>query len=991
MVRGNRRRTLAWVVAGLLGLTIALYNPRSTVAFPEEPSAAYRSDVQVSTVTHNVREQQPSTADTSTADNRQPKQDKEHKAEDTGRSLYEAGRYAEAIQLWQRQLRLFTAQGDRRNQALTLSRLALAYGQLGQWQQANQAIAASLALVQTPGIASPELTQGQVLTIQGHLLLQQGDAEAALTTWQQARTAYQTVGARRQVLQTEINQANAMRAMGLYNRARSTLDTTVNSLLPEPDSSLKAAGLLHLGNALRLLQLLEDSERILEASLRVAERIGSEGDRQLALLHLGNTARANNNVTTALAYYRQVSCPPTPSTSTMSNSAVDASAGGSSSPSDAAIRDAIYYDEVPDDDGKAEPVQPSIGTCTVKLQATLNQLRLLVDTQQLSAATPLLSILQTQLATLPISEFAIYAQINFAESLLRYWSLSSSQPQPPAKELALAAGDLTQERYRLTNVPTAQIQDIAQRLAAAVQQARQIQNPKAESYALGNLAGLYEATQQWQDALSLTQQALLLAQGLNSPGITYQWHWQLGRVLTALGDRQQAIAAYTSAVRALDDIRSDLVNIDPNLQLSFKERVEPVYRNLMELLLPVQQTSGHATQADGTSEPVAQPAQSLDKAAEQENLRTVRDLIESLQLAELENYFRTACLDSRPQLVEAIDPNAAVLYPILLDDRLEVLLSVPQSANPANPVGQVIYRNTVQKPRRDIEATIAAMRLSLRRNSFLSERLPPAKTIYNWLIKPFEAQLSGIDTIVFLLDGGFRNIPMAALHGDRHYLIEDYRIALTPSLRLLQPRPLNTGGLRILKAGISQSVQGFVPLPGVKTEIAQIAANLPGVTLLNQEFTLERFQQQLRSTLFPIIHLATHGQFSSNPNETFILSWNEPINLSKLEKILKTVEYRSTPIELLILSACQTAAGDDRASLGLAGMAIRSGARSTLATLWAVEDQSTASLMIEFYRLVTQPGITRAEALRLAQLELLRGGYEHPYFWAPFVLIGNWL
>lgn len=97
------------------------------------------------------------------------------------------------------------------------------------------------------------------------------------------------------------------------------------------------------------------------------------------------------------------------------------------------------------------------------------------------------------------------------------------------------------------------------------------------------------------------------------------------------------------------------------------------------------------------------------------------------------------------------------------------------------------------------------------------------------------------------------------------------------------------------------------------------------------------------------------------------------------------------PIEILILSACQTAAGDKRAALGLAGVAVRSGARSTIATLWSVQDNSTAELITHFYAALKQPGITRAEALRQAQLSLLRSlDYQHPYYWAPFVLVGNW-
>lgn len=845
-----------------------------------------------------------------------------------GRTLYEAGRYADALQVWQRQLRAFTIQGDRRNRALTLGYLALTYGQLGQWNEANQAIATSLNLVQQlPSNSTKSLVQAQLLMIRGHLQLHQGHADTALATWQQAQSIYQAVGATSQVIQAEINQANALRAMGLYARAYKTLQTAAKKLETQPDSSLKAMGFLHLGNALRLIHVLDRSQEALSKSLAVADRIGASNERQLALLHLGNTARAQGQATVALNYYRQVTCPSV--TSTPIN----------------------LLDQRVD--------QQETIHCAVKLQAQLNQLRLLLDLKQPDQASLLLPELRGYLATIPVSEFAIYAQIDFAESLTRYWSLIAVQATAAIiKPVIPADTQLQPEQYRVSDVPPDKILEIAQMFASASQQAKQISNPQAESYALGRLGGLYEASQQWSEAIDLTQQALVLAQGLNIPGAIYRWQWQLGRLLTQMGDLKRAIAAYQDAVNTLNTISGDLIVIGSDVQISFREGVEPVYRELMSLLLPV------------------------DTQVDQSRLAQARQLIEALQLAELKNYFREACLDLQPKPVEAIDKSAAVIYPILLPDRLEVLLSLPD---------QSLHRHTTKLPRTEVEATIFNMQRSLRRNSFLKERLPLAKRVYSWLIKPFEAKLSGIETIVFLLDGSLRNLPMAALHSEDHYLIEDYRIALTPSLSLLQPSPLNEGGLRVLKAGISQATEGFMPLPGVETEIATIASNLPGVTLLNQDFTVERLEQQLRSTPFPVIHLATHGQFSSNPNETFILAWNQRISLSKLEEILKILEYRSTPIELLILSACQTAAGDDRASLGLAGVAVRSGARSTLATLWAVEDQSTADLMIEFYRQVTQPGITRAEALRRAQLKLLRGEYEHPYFWAPFVLVGNWL
>jgi CHAT domain-containing protein len=142
-----------------------------------------------------------------------------------------------------------------------------------------------------------------------------------------------------------------------------------------------------------------------------------------------------------------------------------------------------------------------------------------------------------------------------------------------------------------------------------------------------------------------------------------------------------------------------------------------------------------------------------------------------------------------------------------------------------------------------------------------------------------------------------------------------------------------------------------------------------------------------------VVHLATHGQFSSKAEDTFILTWDDRINIKQLNNVLKTRDLtESSIIELLVLSACQTAVGDKRAALGLAGMAVRAGARSTLASLWSVNDAATASFMIKFYQNLADNKVTKAEAVRRAQLSLLQNpDYSHPYFWAPFILVGNWL
>ena len=216
---------------------------------------------------------------------------------------------------------------------------------------------------------------------------------------------------------------------------------------------------------------------------------------------------------------------------------------------------------------------------------------------------------------------------------------------------------------------------------------------------------------------------------------------------------------------------------------------------------------------------------------------------------------------------------------------------------------------------------------------------------------------------------------------------------MTPGLQLLAPKPIERGQLKALSGGLTLARQGFSSLTNVALELNQIKSEIPSTVLLNQEFTSTTLQNEINSVPFPVVHLATHGQFSSQAEQTFILAWDKPISVNELDGLLRSRDNSiSNAIELLVLSACQTAAGDKRAALGLAGVAVRAGARSTLASLWNVNDRSTALLMGKFYRELGNNQLNKAEALRQAQLVLLNNPkYQRPIFWAPYVLVGNWL
>ncbi|BAY12013.1 CHAT domain-containing protein [Calothrix sp. NIES-2098] len=808
--------------------------------------------------------------------------------EQQGRQYYDAGQFLEAVKIWQQVLQIYQSQGDKLNQARVLSNLSLSYQQLGQWTEASQAISRSLELLQVKQSEQEHLNVlAQALNTEGSLQLSTGKPEAALATWQQATTIYTQAKNETGIIRSLINQSQALKSLGLYRRALSTL-TQVNQILQkQPDSPIKTAGLRSLGASLRLVGNLEQAQQVLQQSLAIAQKLQSPADITAASIDLGNVARTNQDSKAALAFYQQ-----------------------------------------------AVAIAPSQ---ILKMRSQFNQLSTLIDTKQWSSAQKLWSQIQPQLANLPASRTAIYAQLNLAQSLTRL------------------------QQANVPDAPTTAT--IAQLVANNLQQARSLGDKQAEAYALGKLGGLYEQTQQWSIAQDLTQQALVLAQAINTPEIAYRWQWQLGRLLKVQGNEAGAIAAYSQAVNTLQSLRSDLVAIDADIQFSFRESVEPVYRELVSLLL--------------------QPGNSQSS---QKSLNQARQVIESLNLAELDNFLKEACLDKKPTQIDRLDPLAAVIYPIILADRLEVILSLPQ---------QPLRHYATSIPQDRLESIIEKLRQKLVIRS-KEDYLPLSQQVYDWLIRPVETELvkSGIKTLVFLPDGVFRNMPMAALHDrNQNYLVEKYNIAFTPSLQLLPPKRLQQKNFKVLGAGLTEARQGFSPLEYVEEEMKQIKSEVSSTVLLNQEFTNKNLQTYLKSAVFPIVHIATHGKFSSKAVETFILAWDERIRINDLDNLLQIPEQKKgQPVELLVLSACETAVGDKRAALGLAGIAVKAGASSTLATLWSVNDEATANLMRQFYKHLSISKETKAEALRRAQIALLKDPqYEHPVYWAPYILVGNWL
>lgn len=835
------------------------------------------------------------------------------------RQLYQTGQFAAAVERWQQAADLLAARGDKLNQAMALSNLCLTYQQLGEWDAAKKAIASSLNLLPTtPETPETSIVLAQSLDIKGRLQLTTGQAENALETWERSSTIYTQLEKEDLKARNQINRSRALQDLGLYPRACKLLlntlelekrdcevtDTELQTLQTRSASQINTLALNALGNVLRVVGSIETSQLILEESWQLAEKLADPQIKATVALSLGNTFAA-------LAKGETLD---------LSKQTEYLQAGWQ------------YYQQAS---------QLTISPKT-QLQAQLNQLQILVEKGNWLEAETLAELLLSKLDNIPASKTVIYAKINWADSLMK----------------------LVASRQKLRKEPGKWTEKIEQILNKAAVEAKALGDQRTSAYTLGHIGQLYELENKWDRAEKFTREALSLAPAFKAPDIAYQMFWQLGRIEKATGEKQQAIAAYTEAVNTLESLRSDLASINPEVQFSFQESVEPVYRELVDLILP-----------SGNNQPG------------QEDLRQARNLIESLQLAELDNFFQEACLAAKPQQIEGLDPQAAVIYPIILPNRLAVILSLPEQ-----PLR--FYTTTVNSE--TVEQTVLELRRALRPIFFFEQRSQLSQRVYNWLISPIEPDLatSEVKTLVFVLDGVLRNLPMAALYDGQQYLVEKYQVALAPGLQLLEPRSLEPLELKALTVGLSEARSGFPPLPGVKFEVDRIASQLKAEVILNSDFTNQTLQTEIQEDSFPIVHLATHGQFSSQAEDTFLLTWDGNINVKELDLLLRSREQRqeNNPIELLVLSACQTAAGDKRAVLGLAGVAVRSGARSTLATLWQVNDASTALMMVEFYRQLAKPGVTRAEALRNAQLSLLaQGKYRDPYYWAAFVLVGNWL
>lgn len=448
---------------------------------------------------------------------------------------------------------------------------------------------------------------------------------------------------------------------------------------------------------------------------------------------------------------------------------------------------------------------------------------------------------------------------------------------------------------------------------------------------------------------------------------------------TAASEAEAEADAASDALRGLRRARQILERVRPRVDAGLHlARARPIHERLASRLL-----------ADAASQPA--DAQAL--------LHEALDTLEDLKRAELREYFGDPCLAGLATTTPERLPGALLFYPVVLEDRVVLIAGrdgvLAQYAAPIAPAA--------------LQAETRKLRGALQDPT--SPRYRAAATLlYDALIRPLEtapialfasasagdaADPASTSTLVFVPTGSLREIPLAALYDGRdgRFLIEKTAIATLPSLRIEPPSTLDRRRTELLAVGLTAAVEDFPALPFAGRELAAIARPFPSTRRLDAEFSKAGFAEALDQRPFEIVHVASHGRFDARASESFLLAHDGRITLPELGDLIARSRHRTRrPLELLVLSACETAIGDERAVLGLAGVAVQSGARSAVASLWKVHDEATMELFTTFYRELARPGVTRAEALRRAQRSLLAGKrFRHPIFWSAFLLVNGWL
>ncbi|HEY9673555.1 MAG TPA: tetratricopeptide repeat protein [Waterburya sp.] len=890
--------------------------------------------------------------------NRQWEADSLNNLGETYRNL---GQYQKAIEFYQQSLIIAREIGYHQGEANSRNNLGIAYDSLGQYQKAieffEQSLAIAWEIADKEGEARSLGNLGSVYNILGQY-------QKAIEFHQQSLAIAREIADKKGEATSLNSLGNAYNSLGQYQRA---IEFYQQSLAIESEIGYRSGEVASLGNLGNVYLSLGQSQKALEfyqQSLAIAREIGDHFREGTALLYLGNAYLSLGQDRKALEFYQQSLAIARETDNYYEEAASLGNLG-------IVYYNLSQYQKAIEFHQQALMIAREIGTRQQEAKVLNNLGDAYKNLEQYQKANEFYQ-----------QSLAIVREISDREGegfvLSHIGILLAKQNQP---ELAIIF-------YKQSvNVREAIRQDI-----------RGLSKEQQQSYT-ETIAGTYRRLAD----LLLKQDRILEAQ----------------RVLDLL--KVQELEDYLNNVRGSDNSAQGIANRAPEQQ--FKQAYDAILNRAIEQGKELAQLGNipvsHRTETQKqrvlelrkNQQQLVQQFQAFLKSPE------VAKLIAQLRKTtggegfDLDKY-ATSLQDNLKQLQQ----DAVILYPFVLDERLELVLVTPY----APPI-----RRTVAVKREELNRTIVDFRTALKKP--YSDAKTPAKKLYNWLIKPIENDLTQAKakTIIYAPDGQLRYIPISALYDGNQWLVQRFGINNITALSLTDFNTKPQTKLQVLAGAFTSGSYNFkvgnktFSFSGLKyagIEVDNLAKTVPGTTkVVDKQFNQNTI---LQMNDYSVVHLATHAAFvAGQPEQSFILFGD-----GSRATLRDVGSWRLPNVELMVLSACETGLGDKlgdgKEVLGFGYQMQQTGARAAIASLWQVNDGGTQALMDAFYAALEKGNITKAEALRQAQIALITGDYKalgqqrglavqqrissslpptvnsrlsHPYYWAPFILIGNGL
>jgi CHAT domain-containing protein len=932
-----------------------------------------------------------------------------------GETRYQLGKayigleqYAKALPLLEQSLAIRKAVGDRYREGQTLATIGVIYVKKFDFQKSLQYFEPALELNRAAGNRAAE-AQNLFYLASAYGLLGQKDKSLAMT--RQSAIAYQKID-------NPLGEANALNLEANifnisleYNKSLQLNLKALELVRKAGDIPREAEQLNSVAESYRNLTEFPKAIEIYLQAEKVYQRLGDRAGegrnlKNIAEVHLaqGQTREALVIFEQAMAIYRDL-------TNTANAKPSDRNTLASILVGQGSLYTSFsQYPQALNSLQEARSIYRALGDVSGEGVASMFTGSVYLQLGQPEKLLEILKQLPKSLASSPQAQ-------KMEQSLVALFNANPSSKDPQAQlkstlellEFFKQSGNRTYEASMLSQVGSI-YSDLNQssQAIASYQQAldiyRSIGDRAGIGSALYSLGLAYSLSDQNNKAFQAFQASIYYAREVGDRNRESKLVGNLG-LLTRRQYPELAIAFYKQSINLTESIRKELHVLSLEQQKSYQQTVAANYRVLAALLLKkgrvmealqvldllkVQELQDYLQNVKG-NERTAQgiylfPEESSQvQAITSQPINSVNPLADGNQkIAQQLLKIPPAELNRVPDYLQKLPQGHALLYPLLVSDRLELILFIPNKP----PIHRSVAINEA-----DINQLIIDFKSGLRDADSL-DVLEPATKLYNLLIKPLEADLTNTSTILYAPDGVLRYVPIAALYDGKQWLVEKYRVnnLIAYSLSDFTQNPPRQ--MRILAGafGGAQNTTKFgqVGLPATISEVQSISDALPDTTkLVANDFSRKATEAQMQNK--NIVHLATHAEFNSgNPENSFLIFGNgDRILLNEMK------DLPMSNVDLIVLSACQTGVGklgNGIEILGFGYQAQRAGAKAAIASLWKVSDEGTQALMQAFYNDIKIGDRSKAESLRQAQIATMRSkNFSHPYYWSAFILISNGL